>query len=72
MALHTPPVDQLHDAFAVAQLQHEMKIVGIVKMFTEAQELCRQTGNLGYPCLIFSVPMALVPRETRYAQASYR
>lgn len=72
MALHTPPADELHDAFAVAQLHHEMKIVGIVKTFGEAKQLCRETGNLGYPCLIFNVPMALVPRGQKYAQASYR
>lgn len=72
MALHVPPVEELHEAFAVAQLHHDMKIVGIVETFEEAQELCRQTGNLGYPCLIFGVPMALVPQGTKYAQASYR
>jgi hypothetical protein len=72
MALHTLPVDELHDGFAVAQLHHEMKIIGIVATFEEAQQLCRQTGNLGYPCLIFGVPMALVPRGAKYAQASYR
>jgi len=72
MALHSPPVDELHDAFAVAQLHHEMKLVGIVKTFPEAQELCRQTGNLGYPCLIFGVPLALVPRGQKYAQPNYK
>lgn len=66
MALHTPPVEELHDAFAVAQLHHEMKIVGIVATFDEAKELVKSTANLGYPCFIFKVPMALVPQGTRY------
>lgn len=60
MALHTPPVEELHDAFAVAQLHHEMKIVGIERTIEEAQKLCRQTANLGYPCFIFPVPVAYI------------
>jgi len=72
MALHTPTVDELHDAFAVAQLHHELKVIGIVASFEEAKELCQQTGNLGYPCLIFTVPLALVPRGQRFTQAAYR
>jgi len=36
MALHTPSVDELHDVFAVAQLHHELKIVGIVVTIPEA------------------------------------
>jgi hypothetical protein len=72
MALHTPRVEELHDAFAVAQLHHEMKIVGIAATFDEAKELVKETSNLGYPCFIFNVPMALVPRGAKYAQASYK
>ena len=72
MALHTPPVDELHDAYAVAQLHHEMKIVGIVASMEEAQKLAKATGNLGYPTFIFTVPLAYIPQGTRYAQASYK
>jgi hypothetical protein len=41
MALHSPPVDELHDAFAVAQIHHELKVISIVATFEEAQQLCR-------------------------------
>lgn len=72
MALHTPPVDELHDAFAVTQLHHEMKIVGILRTFEEAQALCKQTANLGYQCFIFGVPLAYIPQGTRYSQPNYK
>ena len=72
MALHTPKIDQLTDAYAVAQLHHEMKIVGIVASIEEAQKLAAETGNLGYPTFIFPVPLAYIPQATRYAQAGYK
>jgi len=49
-----------------------MKIIGIVANFDEAKQLAADTGNLGYPTLIFSVPLAFIPRGTGFAQASYK
>lgn len=51
MALHTPPVEKMEDAFAVAQLHHEIKVIGIKATFDEAKELCadKQPGlSRGY------------------------
>lgn len=72
MALHTPPVEKLADAFAVAQLHNELKVVGIKPTFDEAKELCEQTSNLGYPVVIFSVPLAFMPQGQRFPEPCYK
>lgn len=57
-------VEEVRNAFAVTQLHHEMKVLGIVSTFDEAKELSQQPANLGYPCFIFPVPAAFVRRGT--------
>ena len=72
MALHSPPIEKMEDAFAVAQLNRELKIVGIKATFDEATELCEQTSNLGYPVVILAVPLAFMPQRTRFPEPCYK
>jgi hypothetical protein len=65
-------IDEVLDGYAVTQLHHDMKLIGIEQSLEAAQALCKQTANLGYPCFIFPVPVAYVQKGTRYAQPNYK
>jgi len=65
-------IEKITNGYAILQVQHEMKIVGVEKDLAAATTVAEKTGNLGYPVVVLPIPIAFIPQGQAWGTPNYK